>query len=173
MMPQEREGAATMRGNPLTLVGPELQPGDAAPQATVVGQDLSAVPVGGSAGQAQVLLSVPSVDTPVCSLETRRFNQEAEQLPGIAVRVISVDLPFAQKRWCGAEDVTKVQVLSDHRETEFGEKYGTLIKGLRLLSRAAFVVDKNGKVTYAEYVPEVAQEPNYDAILAAARAAAG
>jgi len=172
-MPQEREGAATMRGNPLTLVGPELQPGDAAPQATVVGQDLSAVPVGGSAGQAQVLLSVPSVDTPVCSLETRRFNQEAEQLPGIAVRVISVDLPFAQKRWCGAEDVTKVQVLSDHRETEFGEKYGTLIKGLRLLSRAAFVVDKNGKVTYAEYVPEVAQEPNYDAILAAARAAAG
>ena len=171
-MPQEREGAATMRGNPLTLVGPELRPGDAAPQATVLAQDLSAVNVGGAAGQTQVLLAVPSVDTPVCSLETRRFNQEAEQLPGVAVRVISVDLPFAQKRWCGAEDVTKVQVLSDHRDTEFGEKYGTLIKGLRLLSRAAFVVDRNGKITYAEYVPEVAQEPNYDAILAAARAAA-
>jgi thioredoxin-dependent peroxiredoxin len=172
-MPQEREGAATMRGNPLTLVGPELRPGDPAPQATVLAQDMSAVSVGGAGVQTQVLLSVPSVDTPVCSLETRRFNQEAEGLPGVAVRVISVDLPFAQKRWCGAEDVTNVQVLSDHRDTEFGQTYGTLIKGLRLLSRAAFVVDRNGKITYAEYVPEVAQEPNYDAILAAARQAAG
>jgi thioredoxin-dependent peroxiredoxin len=171
-MAQEREAAVTMRGNPLTLLGPELRAGDAAPQAMVVAQDLSAVTVGGAAGQAQVLLSVPSVDTPVCSLETRRFNQEAERLPGVTVRVISVDLPFAQKRWCGAEDVTKVQVLSDHRETDFGEKYGTLIKGLRLLSRAAFVVDGNGKITYAEYVPEVAHEPNYDAILNAARATA-
>jgi thiol peroxidase len=170
-MPQERQAAVTMRGNPLTLIGPEIRAGEQAPQAQVVAQDLSAVAVGG-AGQVQVLLSVPSIDTPVCSIETRRFNEEAARLPGVTVRVISVDLPFAQKRWCGAEGVENLQLFSDHRDLDFGQKYGTAIKENRLLSRAAFVVDRSGRVVHAQYVPEITQEPNYDAILAAARSAA-
>lgn len=171
-MPEERAGAVTMRGNPKTLVGPEIRAGQPAPKAQLLAQDLSAVTVGEATGRPQILLSVPSLDTPVCSIETKRFNDEAAKLPGVEIRVISTDLPFAQKRWCGAEGVTNVQTLSDHRAVEFGEKYGTLIKDMRILSRAAFVLDGQGKVVYAEYVPEVAEEPQYEAILSAARAAA-
>ena len=172
-MPEERAGAVTMRGNPMTLVGPEIRAGQKAPQARVIAQHMSPATVGGPNGQAQIILSVPSVDTPVCSLETKRFNDEAANLPGVAVKVVSVDLRFAQKRWCGAENVENAQLFSDHRELEFGQQYGTLIKELRLLSRAAFVVDRAGNITYAEYVPEVANEPNYAAVLQAARRAAG
>lgn len=171
-MPQERAGAVTMRGNPKTLVGPEIRVGDQAPAAQLVANDLSAVTVGGT-GQPQVLLAVPSLDTPVCSLETKRFNDEAKNLPGVQVKVISMDLPFAQKRWCGAEGVENVQALSDHRSGDFGEKYGVMIQDLRIHARAAFVVDGQGKVVYAEYVPEIASEPNYEAVLHAARQASG
>ncbi len=163
-----------MRGNPKTLVGPEIRAGQAAPRAQVLGSDLGPVTVGEAGGQVQVLLSIPSVDTPVCSIETKRFNDEAARLAGkVAVKVISVDLPFAQKRWCGAEGVENVQLFSDHRDLAFGEAYGTLIQDMRLLARAAFVIDRGGKVVYSEYVPEIAQEPNYDAILQAAERAAG
>lgn len=162
----------TMRGKPLTLEGGEVRAGTPAPQAQVVATDMSAVTVGQPTGRVEILLSVPSLDTPVCSLETKRFNDEAAKLPdNVSVKVISTDLPFAQRRWCGAEGVERVQALSDHRQTEFGRKYGTLIPDMRILARAAFVVNGQGVVTYAEYVPEVAQEPNYEAVLAAARQA--
>lgn len=173
-MAEEREGAVTMRGNPKTLIGPEVKVGQAAPRAEVVGQDLSTVSLGDSGGQVQILLAIPSVDTPVCAIETKKFNDAAAQLPSnISVKVVSCDLPFAQKRWCASEGVERVQALSDHRNTDFGNKYGVLVKDLRILCRAAFVVDANNKVVYSEYVPEIADEPRYDEILAAARAAAG
>jgi thiol peroxidase len=173
-MPKTREGAVTMRGSPLTLVGPELRRGDQAPVAQVIDRDLTPVSIGDTGGQVQIILSVPSLDTPVCSLEARRFNEEAARLPeNVGVKVVSVDLPFAQKRWCGAEGVERVETLSDYRYGEFGERYGVMIQDLRLLARAAFVVDPQNKVVYSEYVPEIVEEPNYDAILQAARQAAG
>jgi thiol peroxidase len=172
-MPQTREGAVTLRGNPKTLVGPEIGAGQPAPEAQVVDQSLGVTTVGGAKGQTQILLAIPSLDTPVCSLETKKFNDLAADLAGVAISVISMDLPFAQKRWCGAEGVERVRTLSDHRLREFGEKYGVLIQDLGFFSRAAFVVDPQGKVVYAEYVPEVAEEPNYDAVVRAARQAAG
>jgi thioredoxin-dependent peroxiredoxin len=171
-MPEERASATTMRGRPLTLLGPEVRVGQPAPLARVLTQDLSEVSLGNTGGETQILLTIPSVDTPVCSAETKRFNEEAARLPGIAVKVVSVDLPFALKRWCGSEGVENLQLLSDHRAAEFGERYGTLIKELRLLSRAAFVVDRDNQVVYAEYVPEIANHPDYEAILTAARRAA-
>ena len=172
-MPEERAAATTMRGRPLTLVGPEIRAGQQAPKARVLAQDMSEVTLGEPDGQVQILLTVPSVDTPVCAAETKRFNEEAARLPGVAVKVVSVDLPFALKRWCGAEKVENLQLLSDHRSLEFGQQYGTLVQEMRILSRAAFVLDGRGQVLHAEYVPEIADHPNYDAILAAARQAAG
>jgi thiol peroxidase len=170
-MPEERAAATTMRGRPLTLVGPEIRAGQPSPKARVLAQDLSEVTLGETQGQVQVLLTVPSVDTPVCAAETKRFNEEAARLPNVAIKVVSVDLPFALKRWCGAEKVEDLQLLSDHRDLEFGTKFGTLVQELRILSRAAFVVDGRGQVVYAEYVPEIADHPNYEAILTAARQA--
>jgi len=166
---KERKGVTTFKGNPLTLIGPQITVGEQAPDFQVLAQDLSPVTLAGSKGKTRLISVVPSLDTPVCDAQTKRFNQEAAKLPNVAILTISMDLPFAQKRWCGAAGVDQVQVLSDHKDASFGTAYGTLIKELRLLARALFVVDANGVVRYVEYVPEVASHPNYDAALAAVR----
>ena len=169
-MAEERTGVVTMKGNGVTLVGPEVKVGDQAPDFSVLAGDLSEVTLASSSGKVRLLSVVPSIDTPVCDQQTRRFNEEAAKLPGgIEVKAISVDLPFAQKRFCGAADVDKVEALSDHRDVSFGTAYGTLIKELRLLSRAIFVIDQNDKVVHAEYVGEVTEHPDYDAAIAAAK----
>jgi thiol peroxidase len=166
----ERPGLITMKGKPLTLLGPEVKVGDPAPDFTVVANDLSDFRFSSLQGQVCVLSSVPSLDTPVCDIETRRFNDEAAGL-GAAVRLltISMDLPFAQKRWCGAAGVENLKTFSDHREAAFGLAYGVLIKELRLLARAVFVVDQGGKVQHVQIVPELANEPDYEAVLQAVR----
>jgi len=162
----ERKGAVTMKGNPLTLVGNEVKVGDAAPEVILLDNALSQVKLSAFRGKNCVLVSVPSLDTPVCDMESRRFNEEASRLgTDVAILIISMDLPFAQKRWCGAAGVTKVQTLSDHREASFGNAFGVLIKELRLLARAVFVVDKKGVIKYIQLVKEVTQEPNYQEVL--------
>ena len=166
---QERPGAATFKGGPLTLIGPQITPGTPAPDFQALGQDLSPISLSQYRGKPLLISVVPSLDTPVCDAQTRRFNDAAATLPQVEILTISMDLPFAQKRWCGAASVTKVKTASDHREASFGTAYGTLIKELRLLSRAIFLIDASGVVRYAEYVPEVTSHPNYDAALAAAR----
>jgi len=164
----ERTGIVTLRGKPLTLVGNEIAVGDKAPNVEAIDNDLSPVKLSSFRGKVLVITTVPSLDTPVCDMETRRFNDEAQQLsPDIVILTISMDLPFAQKRWCGSAEVTRVQTLSDHRTALFGKKYGVLIKELRLLARAVFVVDRHGIVRYVELVKEIANEPNYDAVLKA------
>jgi thioredoxin-dependent peroxiredoxin len=174
MADQERTGEVTMRGNPLTLIGSALKPGDKAPDFQCVAQDLSPVTLASSAGKARLLISVPSLDTPVCSLETVRFNREVAGMGGNSqVYVISMDLPFAQKRFCGSENIGNVESISDHRDASFGRAYGVLIKELRLLARALFVVDARDTIRYVQLVREVTQEPNYDEALNALRAAAG
>ncbi len=169
---QERTGVVTFKGGPLTLIGPEIKAGSKAPEFQVLAQDLSPVTLTSSQGKTRLISVVPSLDTPVCDAQTRRFNQEAAKLPGVEILTISMDLPFAQKRWCGAAGVDQVQVLSDHKDSSFGRAYGVLIKELRLLSRSIFIVDGQGTVRYTEYVPEVTSHPNYDAALAAARSLA-
>jgi thiol peroxidase len=160
----------TFKGNPMTLVGPELKVGDAAPDFTVVDNGLAPVTLASYAGKVKIISAVPSLDTPVCDTETRRFNQEAAKLPGaVAVLTVSLDLPFAQKRWCGAAGIDKVITLSDYRDRSFGLAYGVLIDELKLLSRSIFVVDQNNTIRYIQHVPEVTQEPDYDAVLAAVR----
>jgi thiol peroxidase len=166
----ERSGAVTMRGNPLTLVGAGLNVGDKAPDVELLGNDLSPVKLSSYHGKVCIISSVPSLDTPVCDMETRRFNQEATALGDeVEILTISTDLPFAQTRWCGAAGVENVKTLSDHREVAFGENYGVLIKELRLLARAVFVVDKEGVIRYAQLVNEIAEEPDYDAVIAAVK----
>ncbi|HLI85458.1 MAG TPA: thiol peroxidase [Bryobacteraceae bacterium] len=167
----ERPGATTMRGNPLTLIGPELKPGDKAPDFTVVDGSLKPVTLKDTGNQVRIISVVPSLDTPVCDAQTKRFNEEAARLPGVDILTVSMDLPFAQKRWCGAFGVDKIKMLSDHREGSFGANYGTLIKDMRIESRAIFVVDQNNTIRYAEYVKEVADFPNYEAALSAAKSA--
>jgi thiol peroxidase len=164
----ERTGAITMKGNPLTLVGTEVKTGDNAPDVTLVANDLSEVKLSSFKGKKVVLSVVPSLDTPVCDLQTKRFNQEASKLVDTVVLTISKDLPFAQKRWCGSTGASAVKTLSDYR-SNFGENYGVLIKGLNLLARSIFVVDQNGKVRYTQLVKEVATEPNYDEVLNAVK----
>jgi thioredoxin-dependent peroxiredoxin len=167
---EERTGQVTMRGNPLTLLGKEVNVGDSAPDVEVVGTDLKPVRLSSFQGKVCVVSSVPSLDTPVCDMETRRFNQEAGQLgEDVVILTVSMDLPFAQKRWCGATGVDKVITVSDHRTAGFGEAYGVLIKDLRLLARAVFVVDREGIVQYTQLVPEIAEEPDYEAVLEAAK----
>jgi len=162
----ERTGLVTIKGNPLTLVGTEIAAGEKAPDFTVLDNELSPVSLSAFAGKKIIIASVPSLDTPVCDVETRRFNEEATRLSeDIVVLTISMDLPFAQKRWCGAAGVDRVQTLSDHRDASFGESYGVLIKELRLLARAVFVIDAEGIVRYVQLVSEVTQEPDYDAVL--------
>jgi thioredoxin-dependent peroxiredoxin len=165
----ERPGATTMRGNPLTLIGPELKPGDAAPDFSVVDGSLKPVNLQDTGNQVRIISVVPSLDTPVCDAQTKRFNEEAAKLPGVDILTVSMDLPFAQKRWCGAFGVDKVKMLSDHREGSFGTNYGTLIKDMRIESRAIFVIDQNNTIRHAEYVKEVADFPNYEAALSAAK----
>jgi len=167
----ERPGATTLRGNPLTLVGPELKAGDDAPDFSVVDNALKPVTLKDTSGKVRIISVVPSLDTPVCDAQTKKFNEEVANLPGVEVLTVSMDLPFAQKRWCGAFDVTRVKMLSDHKDGSFGSNYGTLIKELRIESRAIFVVDPNDKITHAEYVKEVADHPDYEAALSAARGA--
>lgn len=160
----------TFKGNPITLVGPELKVGDAAPDFTVVDNSLGAVTLASYEGKVKIISAVPSLDTPVCDTETRRFNQEAAGLPGeVAVLTISADLPFAQKRWCGAAGIDKVVTLSDYRDRSFALNYGVLIDELKLLARAIFVIDRKNTIRYVQFVPEVTREPDYDAVLAAAR----
>ena len=172
-MAEERKGAVTMRGNPMTLVGPEVKVGQKAPAFTAVGKGLQPATLDQFKGKVKVITTVPSLDTPVCDAETRRFNEEASNLPGdVEILSISMDLPFAQARWCGAANAEKITTLSDWRTAEFGQKYGALIKELHLLTRAVFVIDKNDNVTHVEYVKELTQEPNYEAALAAAKKAA-
>lgn len=165
-MPVERVGGTTFKGNPLTLIGPELKVGDKAPNFTVLDNNLSEVNLETDKGKVRLFLSVPSLDTPVCDAETRRFNTESITFPDqVIVYTISCDLPFAQQRWCGVADVHNVKILSDHRDMSFGTAYGTWIKELRLLSRAVFLVDENDTLKYVEYVPEVGEHPNYDAVV--------
>jgi thiol peroxidase len=167
----ERAGATTLKGNPLTLIGPELKAGDAAPDFHVVDTGLKPVTLQDTGKQVRIISVIPSLDTPVCDAQTKRFNEEAGKLPSLTIYTFSMDLPFAQKRWCGAFGVDHVKMVSDHRDGSFGQAYGTLIKDLRIHSRAIFVVDKDNIVRHAEYVKEVADHPNYDAALAAAKSA--
>ncbi|ROR03290.1 thiol peroxidase [Desulfosoma caldarium] len=168
---QERPGAVTMKGSPLTLVGPVISVGDTAPDFEALNNDLQPVRLSQFKGKTVILSSVPSLDTPVCDMETRRFNQEAEKLgEDVVVLTVSMDLPFAQKRWCGAAGVTRVLTLSDHRNASFGQAYGVLIKELRLLARAVFVVGKDGVIKHVQLVKETSEEPDYDAVLKAVKA---
>jgi thiol peroxidase len=164
----ERPGVITMKGNPLTLLGQEVQVGRPAPDFEVVANDLSPFKFSSLKGKVAIISSVPSLDTPTCNIETRWFNEEAANLgPDVAILTISMDLPFAQARWCGAAGVDRVKTFSDHRDAAFGLAYGVLIKDLRLLARAVFVVDKGGVVRYVQLVKELANEPNYDEVLQA------
>src|SRR2546426_11058 len=173
VMAQEKKGVVTLKGTPLTLVGPEIKPGQRAPDFTAVDTSLQAVRLSDAKGKVLIVSSVPSLDTPVCDTETRRFNQEAGKLgAGVEVWTISMDLPFAQKRWCGAAGVSSVKTLSDFRERAFAQSYGVEIKDgplAGLTARAVFVVGRDGTVKHVEYVKEIASEPNYDAALAAGR----
>jgi len=163
---QERTGVITMKGTPLTLVGADIKPGQKAPEFTVVGNDLSPVTLASFAGKTIIISSVPSLDTGVCDTQTRKFNEEAGTLGGdVVVLTISMDLPFAQSRWCGAAGVTHVKTLSDYQTADFGTHYGLLIKGLRLLARAVLVIDKTGVIRYVQVVPELTTEPDYAAAL--------
>jgi len=161
----ERKGLVTMKGNPVTLVGTEVKVGDTAPDFTVIDNDLSPVKFSAYHGKVCVISSVPSLDTPVCDLETQTFNEKAAGLdPDMVILTISMDLPFAQKRWCAAAGVDRVRTLSDHRDASFGQAVGVLIKEFRLLARAVFVVDRQGTIQYTELVKEIADEPEYDKI---------
>jgi thiol peroxidase len=167
----ERAGATTLKGNPMTRVGPELKVGDAAPDFEAVDSSLQAVTLEKTGNKVRIFSVVPSLDTPVCDAQTKRFEDTAAKLPDLSIMSVSMDLPFAQKRWCGTFGIDHVKMLSDHRTGSFGEHYGTLIKELRIESRAIFVVDKNNKLRYVEYVKEVGDHPNYEAALAAAQQA--
>jgi thioredoxin-dependent peroxiredoxin len=167
----ERPGATTLRGNPKTLIGPELKPGDTAPDFKVVDLGLNPVTLKDTGSRVRIISVVPSLDTPICDAQTKRFNEEAGKLSQVDVITVSMDLPFAQKRWCGAFGVDRVKMLSDHMDGSFGTHYGTLIKELRIESRAVFVLDPQNQIRHVEYVKEVADHPNYEAALAAARTA--
>jgi len=170
MAEQERKGAVTFKGNPLTLIGPELKKGDKAPNFQLLANDLSLVTLENFKGKTKLVSVVPSLDTPVCDQQTKRFNEEASRLPSdVVVLTISADLPFAQSRWCGAAHADKVKCLSDHRDVNFGRAYGVLIKELRLLSRSIFVIGQDDKIQYVEYVKEITQHPNYDKALSSLR----
>jgi thiol peroxidase len=169
-MSKERKGAVLWKGNPTDLVGPELRVGDKAPaDFALVGNDMSAVTGSDLAGKARILCTSPSIDTPVCDTEFRRFNTEAAKVPGVQICAITVDLPFAQKRWCGAAEISQVKTLSDYKDRSFGQAYGVFAPAKGLHARAVFVVDKSDVVRHVEYVKEVATEPNYAAALEAAR----
>lgn len=168
----KRTGAVTLKGSPVDLKGRELKVGDAAPDFCLQDTTLADISLASSAGKTRIIATVPSLDTPVCHAETKKFNDSAKGLANVEVLVVSMDLPFGQKRWCGAEDVQNVKTLSAHRCTDFGADYGVLICGGKLdrcLTRAIFVVNPAGTVTHVEYCKEIAEHPNYDAALAAAQ----
>ena len=160
-----------MKGAPLTLVGPELKVGDAAPDFRLMDRGLKAVTLKDTGNRVRIISVIPSLDTPVCDAQTKRFNEAAANLPGVDIISVSMDLPFAQKRWCTAFAVDNLKMLSDHKDASFGTNYGTLIKELRIESRAIFVLDADNKIRHAEYVKEVADFPNYETALAAAKSA--
>jgi thiol peroxidase len=169
-MATERKGVITFKGGPLTLIGPEIKVGDTAPNFKVLNSSLQEITLDNFKGKTLIISVAPSLDTPVCSLQTQRFNKEIPQLPaGVEVITISADLPFAQARFCGAEGV-KMLTLSDHRDMAFGDAYGTHIKELRLDTRSVFVVGKDGKIKHVEIVKEVTEHPNYDEALKVAKA---
>ncbi len=172
-MPTERNDFFKMGGNFVTVVGDDVRVGDMAPEFTAVAQDWTPVnPIAESKGKVIILSAVPSLDTEVCDRETRRFNEEASKLSeDIIIYTISTDLPYAQKRWCGAAGIDKVKVLSDVVHAEMGVKYGLLIKERRLLRRAVFVVDRTGRLTYVAYMEHNGLEPNYDEVIEAAKKA--
>ncbi|HHY21185.1 MAG TPA: thiol peroxidase [Bacilli bacterium] len=161
----------TFKANPVTLLGAEVKVGDLAPNFQVLANNLTPVTLENSKGHVRLISVVPSIDTGVCDQQTRRFNEEAANLEGVKVLTISVDLPFAQSRWCGAAGIENVEMLSDHRDLSFGQAYGVAIESLRLLTRAIFVIDSNDKVTYVEYVSEATNHPDYEAAIAAAKSA--
>jgi thioredoxin-dependent peroxiredoxin len=163
----------TFKHNPVTLLGNEVKVGDQAPDFTVLANDLSPVTLKDSEGKIRLFSVVPSLDTGVCDAQTRKFNEAAAELgDNVVIYTVSMDLPFAQKRWCGAAGIDAVQTVSDHREGSFGQAYGVLIESLRLLTRSVFVVDAEGTVTYVEYVPEATDHPNYEAAIEAVKALA-
>jgi thioredoxin-dependent peroxiredoxin len=161
----------TFGGKPVTLLGTELKVGDQAPDFKVLSNDLEEKSLADYQGKIRLISVVPSIDTAVCSIQTNRFNEEAKKLENVQVLTVSMDLPFAQKRWREVNNVESLEMLSDHRNADFGEKYGVLIKELRLLARSIFVVDSNNKITYVEYVNEVTEHPDYDKALEAAKLA--
>lgn len=162
----ERPEAVNFAGKMLTVVGPALKAGDKAPDFALVANDLSTKTMADFAGKTKIVSVVPSLDTGVCDRQTRKFNEVAASHPDTVVLTVSMDLPFAQKRWCGAAGVDKVHTLSDHRDGTFGAAWGTLIRDVRLLQRAVFVVDRDGVVKHAEYVVQTGTEPDYEAALA-------
>jgi len=171
-MADVREGAVTLKGNPVNLSGVALTVGATAPEFSLQDTGLAEVTLGSSDGKTRIIATIPSLDTPVCHQETKQFNEQAASLDGVEVLVVSMDLPFGQKRWCGAEGVESVKTLSAHRCTKFGEDYGVLIQGGpldRCLARAIFVVGGDGTLKHVEYVSEIAEHPDYDAALAAAK----
>lgn len=162
--------SVTMKGNPVTLQGNIPQEGQQAPDAKLTANDLSETNISAYIGKKLILSVVPSLDTPVCDLQTKRFNEEAGKLgDGVKILTISMDLPFAQKRWCGATGSGKIVTLSDYRYADFGEKYGVLIGNLRLLARAVFVITPDGKIVYKQIVPEITEQPDYEAALNAVK----
>ncbi len=161
----------TFKGNQMTLIGSEVKVGDQAPNFSVLANDLSAVTLENYKGFKKLISVVPSIDTGVCDQQTRKFNEEAAKLDNVKVITVSMDLPFAQKRWCAASGLDNVEVVSDHRDASFGEAFGVLMQELRLLARSTFVVDSNDKVTYVEYVGEGTDHPNYEAAIEAVKAA--
>jgi thiol peroxidase len=174
-MAEERTGIVTLQGGPITLVGTELKVGDTAPEALLTDTDLSPVHLlGDTAGKAKLVITVPSVDTSVCSLESKKFSDAFRNLDSenTAVYVVSNDLPFAQKRWSGAEGVDNLTLVSDYRDMNLARKWGLLVKEAYLFARAVYVLDKDNKVTYREIVPEIGNEPNYDAAIDAVKSAA-
>jgi thiol peroxidase len=165
---EERSAAVTIHGNPLTLVGKELSIGDPAPDAELLDNSSNPVKLSSFQGKVCVILSVPSLDTPVCDMETRRFNEAAGKLGSdVVILTVSMDLPFAQKRWCGAAGIERVITLSDHRDASFGKAFGVLIKELRLLARSIFILNRSGVIQYIQNVKELSQEPDYDAVVKA------
>lgn len=174
-MSKERQGLLKFMDRDVTVIGDDLKVGDKAPDFIVQTTDWKLLRgIGDTQGRVRIIGSLPSLNTPVCDRETRRFNEEASKLSkDLIVEMISMDLPFTLKNWCGAAGVDRVLTLSDHLSAEFGEKYGVLIKELRILRRAIFVVDRNDRITYVAYMPALGDEPDYDAVLSHAKAALG
>ena len=167
------ERTVTLRGNAMAVAGPELKPGDKAPDFMCVDNSLKPVSLSDTGHNIRIFSVVPSLDTPVCDAQTRRFNEEATKLPGVDIYTVSTDLPFAQKRYCNAFAVDRVKMLSDHKDASFGSHYGTLIKDLRIESRAIFVLDRDNVIRYVQYVGEVGNHPDYEPVLDTARKLAG